>query len=83
MSDYEIGDDVGETYEVRDDGDPDAPICSCCNGSGEGMWDGSLCRACRGSGHDYGDDDCDGRDDDRDDYEDVDQAARRYERWIG
>lgn len=25
-------------------------ICGCCNGSGEGRYDGSTCSACRGSG---------------------------------
>lgn len=25
-------------------------ICSGCNGSGEGMWDGSNCYKCKGSG---------------------------------
>ena len=28
----------------------DIPICSRCNGSGEGMWDGSTCTSCNGSG---------------------------------
>jgi hypothetical protein len=28
----------------------DEPICSCCSGSGEGMWDGSRCSTCRGKG---------------------------------
>ena len=28
----------------------DLPICSRCNGSGEGMWDGSRCSSCNGSG---------------------------------
>lgn len=28
----------------------EAPICSSCNGSGEGMYDGSTCRTCKGSG---------------------------------
>lgn len=25
-------------------------ICSDCNGSGEGMWEGQICRTCRGTG---------------------------------
>jgi hypothetical protein len=25
-------------------------LCCCCNGSGEGMWDGAICRECRGWG---------------------------------
>ena len=25
-------------------------ICICCNGSGEGMYDGSTCSCCKGSG---------------------------------
>lgn len=29
----------------------DAPICSACNGSGEGGHDGSTCQTCRGCGH--------------------------------
>lgn len=30
--------------------DDDDPICSGCNGSGEGMYDGSSCYKCHGSG---------------------------------
>lgn len=26
------------------------PLCTLCNGSGEGMWDGSTCSSCKGSG---------------------------------
>jgi len=33
-----------EEYEDEDD------ICSACNGSGEGSWDGSTCHKCRGTG---------------------------------
>ena len=25
-------------------------LCTSCNGSGEGMWDGSTCSSCKGSG---------------------------------
>lgn len=25
-------------------------MCTLCNGSGEGMWDGSTCSSCKGSG---------------------------------
>lgn len=40
---------------IPDDGlqdldDEDPPICSYCNGSGEGMYDGSICGHCKGSG---------------------------------
>jgi len=30
----------------------DAPMCSNCNGTGEGMWDGSTCKVCNGEGID-------------------------------
>ena len=30
-------------------------LCSTCNGSGEGMWDGSVCRNCKGTGVDMSD----------------------------
>jgi len=29
----------------------ETPMCSSCNGTGEGMSDGSICRSCRGHGH--------------------------------
>jgi DnaJ-class molecular chaperone len=32
-------------------------LCSTCDGSGEGMWDGSICSTCRGSGVDPNGDD--------------------------
>lgn len=38
-----------EVYEEEDDDDED-DICSSCNGSGEGMYDGSTCGVCGGSG---------------------------------
>ena len=25
-------------------------ICSACNGSGEGLWEGGICHVCRGDG---------------------------------
>lgn len=25
-------------------------LCTSCNGSGEGMWDGSTCSTCKGTG---------------------------------
>ena len=36
--------------EVADDDDDGPCLCSHCNGSGEGRYDGSTCQACRGSG---------------------------------
>ena len=30
--------------------EPDSFICSACNGSGEGMYDGSRCPVCKGHG---------------------------------
>ena len=36
--------------EIPEDEDDDEPICSACNGSGEGMYDGSTCYKCHGSG---------------------------------
>jgi hypothetical protein len=38
--------------EPEDDEDD---ICSACNGSGEGMYDGSTCYKCHGYGHCEGD----------------------------
>jgi hypothetical protein len=32
------------------DGDGEEEICSACNGSGEGMYDGSRCSTCGGHG---------------------------------
>lgn len=48
-------DDFWERYDsLRDDDAPSGPtesvICSDCNGSGEGMFDGSRCSTCGGSG---------------------------------
>lgn len=40
----------GNDEEEDDDDDEYDDICSSCNGSGEGMWDGSTCRVCGGSG---------------------------------
>jgi DnaJ-class molecular chaperone len=39
-------DDPDQDFE-----DDDEPICSACNGSGEGMYDGSTCYKCKGYGH--------------------------------
>ena len=46
-----------DDYWTQLDDEPNAPtcatesvICSTCNGSGEGMYDGSTCRTCRGDG---------------------------------
>lgn len=36
--------------DAEDDDDED-DICSACNGSGEGMYDGSTCYKCHGHGH--------------------------------
>lgn len=43
--DFEDDDEMEE-----DDCDEYNTICSSCNGSGEGQWDGSLCRVCGGTG---------------------------------
>ena len=37
-------------YGEEDDDDDEDPLCSHCNGSGEGMYDGSICPICGGSG---------------------------------
>lgn len=37
----------------------DLEICSACNGSGEGQFDGSTCPDCRGSGVERGETDAD------------------------
>jgi len=43
-----------EEEEIEEDDDEECDeydtMCSSCNGSGEGQWDGSLCRVCGGSG---------------------------------
>lgn len=38
-----------EVEEPEDDDEDD--LCSACNGSGEGMYDGSTCSTCHGYGH--------------------------------
>lgn len=40
-------DDAPDSEFSRED---DWPLCSACNGSGEGMFDGSRCRTCGGLG---------------------------------
>lgn len=43
---------------MNDELEEDEPsICSSCNGSGEGMYDGTRCSRCGGSGVERGDDD--------------------------
>jgi DnaJ-class molecular chaperone len=37
------------TEEIKDDFYEDN-LCTSCNGSGEGMWDGSTCSTCKGKG---------------------------------
>lgn len=44
--------DCEDTGKIED-------LCSECNGSGEGMYDGSVCRNCKGSGVELFDCDCD------------------------
>ena len=39
-----------EPEQEDDDDDDDEHICSGCNGSGEGMYDGSRCYKCHGTG---------------------------------
>ena len=39
-------------YEDEDE------ICSACNGSGEGMWDGSTCYKCHGCGQEPTEPEC-------------------------
>lgn len=49
----DLEDELGDGLEVFDfDGaeDEGPALCSACNGSGEGAYDGSTCRACRGRG---------------------------------
>jgi hypothetical protein len=55
-----------EHMEKEDDDDDDEEICSSCNGSGEGNYDGSTCSACGGSGVEEMEYGCDGPDDDYD-----------------
>ncbi len=63
-------------------------ICSCCNGSGEGSYDGSTCSECGGSGdslHPWGRKrvrDYDDSDDDRDDDRAIEMAEAAYEKRI-
>ncbi len=47
-------------------------MCSSCNGSGEGMYDGSRCSSCGGSGVDRGQNDSDDFDDPVDEYDPAD-----------
>lgn len=49
MDDFEEEEEE-EIEEEEDDCDEYDTMCSSCNGSGEGQWDGSLCRVCGGSG---------------------------------
>lgn len=47
-------DSMSDRWDPRDDIDPNARyemvLCSNCNGSGEGMYDGSRCSSCGGKG---------------------------------
>jgi hypothetical protein len=67
---------------VAESHDPDDyDICSACNGSGEGMYDGSTCYKCHGSGEqapEERDDDFDMPDDDMDDNE----PESHYEKYV-
>lgn len=47
-------------------------MCSSCNGSGEGMYDGTRCASCGGSGVDRGQNDSDDFDDPIDEYDPAD-----------
>jgi hypothetical protein len=48
----ELRQDLRDALGIEDEeDDDDEPICSACNGSGEGMYDGSTCYKCRGYGH--------------------------------
>lgn len=42
--------EIIDEYEEEEDYEDEDIICSACNGSGEGMYDGSTCRVCGGSG---------------------------------
>lgn len=51
-SDHE-GDHTSDEWScdlIKEMSEEESTICSTCNGSGEGMWDGSTCRTCKGSG---------------------------------
>jgi hypothetical protein len=37
--------------DIEPEDDDEDDICSACNGSGEGMYDGSTCYKCHGYGH--------------------------------
>ena len=39
-----------ECSECEGTGEVDDPICTQCDGSGEGMYDGTKCGLCKGSG---------------------------------
>ena len=40
-----------DTLDLPDDENEwDEPICSYCNGSGEGLYDGTICFNCNGTG---------------------------------
>jgi DnaJ-class molecular chaperone len=48
MEEYEIFED--EDQVVEEEQTDEHPICSNCNGSGEGMHEGSRCYVCKGRG---------------------------------
>ncbi|MFY8161967.1 MAG: hypothetical protein ACOVNU_11605 [Candidatus Kapaibacteriota bacterium] len=48
--DEELYEELDEEFEEEEKDYLELPICSTCNGSGEGMWDGSRCSVCGGSG---------------------------------
>lgn len=50
-TEFDIYSSMEGSEAANEDARDDEPtICGCCNGSGEGMYDGSTCGACRGSG---------------------------------
>jgi hypothetical protein len=66
--------------EDDDNYEDEEPMCSSCNGTGEGMYDGSRCRVCGGSGVEEKDyDDYDGPDD----YDSGDDYDVRSKEWGG
>lgn len=64
MTDQKKLDEAFDELEFEDAQEPELDdeddICSACNGSGEGMYDGSTCYKCKGCGHEPGEQNNDG-----------------------
>ena len=50
LDDDFICDACRDYLKAQDEPYDESPLCSACNGSGEGMYDGTRCSSCGGSG---------------------------------